>query len=414
MAPSRRDSDGIGSSDYQAFDYLEAGRDYRAFDLAAELDRVPPDIVPLDDAAEERADRLGQDLLMISMHDHPNVFPDDITQAPDYVREAHVATAYEGLAHSSWDCVFDNLMDGICAIESSSGWKWGDVVTDLGMRLCDLAHQDYVTVATTVDDILDARRQGRVAWVATLEGAAPIENELNRLDILYGFGVRSIGVTYNEANHLGSGLREANDGGLTVFGRQAVARMNKLGMLIDCSHSGDQTTLDTIAASTKPIVLSHIGARALWPSNRMAPDEVLRACADAGGVIGVEAAPHTTLTEAHPSHDIESVMEHFEYLVDLVGIDHVGFGIDATYGDHVGLHHTYAAKLSMAEMRGAADPAQASTPDFDEVPYVRGLENPTEASHNIVRWLVEHGYDDGQIEKVVGGNALRVLREVWW
>ena len=418
MAPSRRDTDGITSTDYRSFDYLDAGVDFRPFELAAEIDRVPPDVVPLDDSQEERVSRLSGELLMISMHDHPNVFPDDITEAPDYVREAHVATAYEGLAHSSWDCVFDNLMDGICAIESPSGWKWGDVLTDLGMRLADLAHQDFVTVATSVDDILTARKAGRVAWVATLEGAAPIENELDRLDMLYGFGVRSIGVTYNEANHLGSGLREVNDGGLTLFGRQAVARMNKLGMLIDCSHCGDQTTLDTIAASAKPIVLSHIGARALWPSNRMAPDDVLRACAAGGGVIGVEAAPHTTLTEAHPDHDIESVMEHFEYLVDLVGIDHVGFGIDATYGDHVGLHHTYAAKLSMAQMRASAGDADVQggppSPAFDEVPYVRGLENPTEASHNIVRWLVKHDYSDAQIEQVVGGNALRVLREVWW
>lgn len=411
MASSRRDHDGIDSDGYRSFDYLEAGTDYRPYELAAEIDRVPPDIVPLDGDQEARAGRLAREHLMLSMHDHPNLFPEDLTQTPDYVRDAHVSTAYEGLAHSTWNCVFDNLMDGICAIESPSGWKWGDVLTDLGMRLSDLAHQDFVTVARTVDDILDAQRRGTVAWVATLEGAAPIENELDRLDILYGFGVRSIGVTYNEANHLGSGLREVNDGGLTLFGRKAVARMNKLGLLIDCSHCGDQTTLDVVEASAKPIVLSHIGARALWPSNRMAPDDVLRACAEAGGVIGIEAAPHTTLTEQHPHHDIESVMEHFEYMVDLVGVDHVGFGVDTTYGDHVGVHHTYSAKLSIDDMRRSAQ--AHPTPDFEPVEYVRGLENPTEASHNIMRWLVKHDYADADIEKVVGGNALRVLREVW-
>ena len=105
-----------------------------------------------------------------------------------------------------------------------------------------------------------------------------------------------LGITYSESNALGSGLKEKRDGGLTAFGRKAVARMNKVGMLIDCSHAGDQTTLDTIETSRKPIVLTHIGARALWPSNRLAPDEVLKACADKGGVIGIEAAPHTTIT----------------------------------------------------------------------------------------------------------------------
>ncbi len=236
-----------------------------------------------------------------------------------------------------------------------------------------------------------------------------IENALDRIDILYGFGLRALGITYSEANALGSGLKESHDSGLTAFGRKAVERMNKVGMLIDCSHCGDQTTLDTIETSEKPIVLSHIGARALWQSNRLAPDEVLEACAAKGGVIGIEAAPHTTLTRAHTTHDIESFMEHFEYVRALVGVEHVGFGPDTLYGDHVGLHHTYAANLSIEESRGKGGEAH----DFEEVEYVRGLENPTEGSINIVRWLVKHGYVDEDIGKVMGGNALRLLREVW-
>ena len=115
-----------------------------------------------------------------------------------------------------------------------------------------------------------------------------IEYDLDRIDLLHGFGLRSLGVTYSESNALGNGLKEERDGGLTKFGRKAVERMNKVGLLIDCSHCGDRTTLDTIAWSEKPIVLSHIGARALWDSNRLAPDEVLEACAAKGGVIGIE------------------------------------------------------------------------------------------------------------------------------
>jgi membrane dipeptidase len=405
MATSRR-TDG-----YQSFQYIREGSDYKHYDLASEMDRVPRTEVPLTDTEAERVDRLTREFMMVSMHDHPNRFPDDISQTPRYVKDGHISTAYEGLAHSSWDCVFDNLLDGICTIESSSGWKWTEVLHDIGMRLCDIAHQDFVVPATSVADILECRDRGTVAWVASLEGAAPIENELDRLDILYGFGVRSIGVTYNEANQLGSGLREKNDSGLTNFGRRAIKRMNQLGMLVDCSHCGDQTTLDAIAVSEKPIVLSHIGARALWNTNRMAPDNVLQACAEKGGVIGVEAAPHTTLTEKHPSHDIESVMEHFEYIVDLVGVDHVGFGADTTYGDHVGIHQIYSAEFTFEEMDPT--PETHTSPDFEHVDYVKGLENPTESSHNIVRWLVKHEYDDDKIEKVMGANALRVLDEVW-
>ncbi len=398
-------------TDYESFSYLEKGRDYRAFELAPELDRVPSQLVELAPEEEARVERLLDEHIYISLHEHLGVFPADISESPDYTREGRMATAFRGLAASHWDAVFDNLMDGILNIESKSGWKWTEVIHDLGMRLCDLAHQDFVFHATRVDDILRAHHEGRVAWIASLEGAAMIENELDRIDVLYGLGVRAMGITYSESNALGSGLREPRDGGLTVFGRRAVERMNRVGMLIDCSHCGDRTTLDVIEASEQPIVLSHIGARALWNSRRLAPDDVLEACAAKGGVIGVEAAPHTTITRDHPRHSLESVMAHFEYIAGRVGIDHVTFGPDTLYGDHVGLHDVYAAALSIRESQSGG--AGSGGPGFDKVEYVAGLENPTEGSKNIVRWLVKRGYSDDDIAKAMGGNALRVLRQVW-
>ena len=190
--------------------------------------------------------------------------------------------------------------------------------------------------------------------------------------------------------------------------------MNKVGMLIDCSHCGDQTTLDTIEVSEAPIILSHIGARSLWDSNRLAPDDVLVACAKKGGVIGIEAAPHTPLTANHRTHDLEAFMEHFEYIEGLVGIDHVGFGPDCIYGDHVGLHHAYAANLSIQEAHtGTGKTRRRGGLEYEEVEYVKGIENPTEGSKNILRWLVKEGYSDEDISKVLGGNALRLLGEVW-
>lgn len=396
---------------YRSFEFLQPTTDYRAFELAAERDRVAPHLVELDAEEEARVGRLLEEHVFISLHEHLGVFPAKIEESPAYTHEGRMATAFDGLADCYWDCVFDNLMDGILNIESKGGWKWTEVIHDLGMRLCDLAHQDFVFHAMTVDDIVRAHDEDRIAWVASIEGAAMIENELDRIDVLYGLGVRALGITYSESNALGSGLREPGDGGLTVFGRKAVERMNKVGMLIDCAHCGDQTTIDTVEASTKPIVLSHIGARALWNSNRLAPDQVLTACADKGGVIGVEAAPHTTLTRNHTSHSLASVMEHFQYIEDLVGIDHVSFGPDTIYGDHVGLHDVYAAALSIKHAHSSGGGPQ--NPPHEKVEYVAGLENPTEGSKNIVRALVKHGYSDQDIAKVMGGNALRVLREVW-
>ncbi len=394
---------------YRSFSYLEAGTDYKSFELADELGRVPPYSLPLDDEEEARVRGLARRLPFVSMHEHLGVFPSRIEETPEYARHGRMTTAFEGLSASYWDCVFDNLMDGICTIHSSSGWQWDDVLHDLGMRLCDLAHQDFVLHCLRVQDVQRAHDEGRVAWVATMEGAAMIEHDLDRIDLLHGFGLRSLGITYSESNALGNGLKEDRDGGLTKFGRRAVERMNKVGLLIDCSHCGDQTTLDTVECSEKPIVLSHIGARALWDSKRLAPDEVLEAVAAKGGVIGIECAPHTTLTKRNRVHNLDGFMEHFEYVKALVGIEHVGFGPDTVYGDHVGLHHTYAAALSIKESKGAGKPGQ----EYQEVAYVEGLENPTEGSFNIVRWLVKNRYSDEEIEKVMGGNALRVMADAW-
>jgi membrane dipeptidase len=392
-------------SDYRSYAYLEPGRDYRAFDLAPEVARVPPYMLPLDREQAERAVRLLRESVVVSLHDHPCVYPLRITEVHDYNRAGRQATGFEGLARSGITALFDNLMDGACCITAPMGWKWNDVVHDIGMRLCDLAHQDDVVVARGLADIEAAHREGRLALVLGLEAATPIENELDRIDILYGLGVRQMGIAYSEANALGSGLKERGDGGLTAFGERAVERMNKLGMAIDVSHSGDRTSLDVIEASTRPVLITHAGSRSVWDSRRMKPDEVIVACAERGGVIGLEAAPHTTLSEAHPAHSLESVMDHFTHCVELVGIDHVAFGPDTLFGDHVGLHRAFATQLSVGELRGRQQ--------FEEVDYVDGLENPGECFHNITGWLVRHGYSDDDIGKVLGGNALRALGEIW-
>ena len=391
---------------YKAYQYLERDKDYRYFKLAKEINRVEPYLLPLTSEQQNRVQNIINDNVVISLHEHPIITPEDINELMDYEREGREFTAFEGLANSCLDAVFDNMMDGTCIITSKAGWKWTDVIHDIGMRSCDMAHQDFVIKGAKLEDIYKAKEQGKVAWFISLESATMIENELDRIEVLYGMGVRMMGITYSESNCLGSGLKERRDGGLTSFGRKAVERMNKIGMAIDVSHSGDQTALDVIEVSEKPTFITHTGARSLWNMKRLMPDEALLACAAKGGVIGIEAAPHTTITKNNPRHDLESYMEHFEYIKDLVGIDHVAFGPDALYGDHVGLHNMFSGNMSIAE--------NTSGDKFERIEYVKGLENPTEASHNIIRWLVKHNYSDEDIQKVIGGNVIRVLKEVWF
>lgn len=390
-------------SAYRSFDYLRGETGLPVVPLAPETGRVPPFDGGFTPEQVERAERLLADSITISLHDHPIRFPADMADTPAYNRTGRQFTAFEGLAASGLTVVFDGMMDGTATVTGNTPWQWDDVVVDLGMRQADLAQQTAVVTIRTVADIRAAHAAGRVGLAFGLEAATPIGNDLDRLDVLFGLGIRHIGIAYSDSNGLGAGLNEPDDFGLTRFGRAAVRRMNALGLAIDVSHSSDRTGIETAAASEVPILVTHAGARALWDIPRLKSDDLLRAVADGGGVIGMSAAPHTTISRAHPRHTIASVMDHFHHIADLVGLDHVAFGPDTLHGDHVGLHTTFTRLL------GLTPPAA----DHERVPYVDGLENPAESFHNIAAWLVRDGLTDEEIARVLGGNVLRVLDAVW-
>jgi membrane dipeptidase len=393
------------TSDYASFGYLDDEPSaFARFPLAKEAGRVPGYDGGFDAATVARAEQLLAQHVVVSLHDHPVLFPADMALTPQYNRTGRQHTAFEGLAASGLTVVFDNMMDGTAYVTGNTPWQWDDVVTDLGMRQADIAHQDHVVVVRTLQDIQFAHATGRVGIVFGLEAATPIGNDLDKLDILFGLGVRQVGIAYSDSNGLGAGLNEPADYGLTAFGRRAVKRMNDLGLAIDLSHASDRTGIETAAASRAPVLMTHAGARALWDIPRLKGDDVLRAVAETGGVIGISAAPHTTISASHRTHSIASVMDHFHYCADLVGLDHVGFGPDTLYGDHVGLHSTFAGLLG--------HPASAG-PEHPVVEYVDGLENPSESFHNIAAWLVRDGLSDEEIVKVLGGNTLRALAATW-
>jgi membrane dipeptidase len=410
-------------SGYKAFQYLQPGVDYKHFKQRKEIIDEWTEMVPLSKTEEERFEEIVEKNIVIDLHAHPVIGTEDVKLTNESRREGRNFIAYEALSFSGLDCVFDNLMDGSCFINTKHGWDWIGAIHDLGMNLCDIAHQDFIIHCKTVEDILEAYESGKLAWVAVIESASCIENEVDRLDVLYGLGVRSIGVCYSESNMLGSGLKELNDGGLTDFGYDAVVRMNKLGILVDVSHTSDQTALETIDSSKKPIIVSHSGVRALTPTTRMFPDEVIQALGEKGGVMAIEAAPNLTVTEKHPLHSIESYMEHIEYCIDLIGVDHVGCGPDTSYSDHVG---RYLANIEMSGKEGRGHYARSecgketrylgidmNVEVLKKLKYVRGMENPSECLMNVTRWMINHGYSDQEIAKIIGGNGLRLLKEVW-
>ncbi|MGM0717957.1 MAG: dipeptidase [Halobacteriota archaeon] len=382
---------------YKSYDYLAVGDDYRAFTLPERHSGFDPYEIPLTDEETERAREVAADNYVVSFHEHPFYFPDDLDEDLwDYIREGRAVTAYEHLAETALDGVFDMHFDGLASIHSQHGWKWDDIVHDVSMRACDIAHSEYAISCDGVNDIRRAYDEGKLAVVPALESAAMIENELDRIEQLYGMGVRSMGITYTASNALGTGEGGIykRDGGLTSFGVAAVERMNKVGMAISTSHSSPQTTLDVCEASEKPVFDTHALARRAGVGKRGASDEELEAIADTGGVIGILSSTHLP--------DIDTYMAHFEYIVDLVGIDNVAFGPDVLYGDHTALLEV------LADFHGIELPETTL-----QNPYVKGLENPTEAWNNIIRWLVKSDYTDEEIKKVLGENILHALEESW-
>lgn len=391
---------------YQSFDYLEANIDYKAYELDDALDRVPPYEIALTEEQEETLARLFNENIVVSLRDHGFIVPKNPEDILPYCRQLHTFFHYEGIAKSGLDVIIENFMDGISLTESQNGLKWNEVLALLGIRYADIAKQETVYIATTAQDVIDAKKRNQVALIPSLEAANVLENEIDRVDILYGLGIRCMGLTYNEANTLGSGLVEGETSGLTRFGRRVVERMNKLGMLIDISHCNEQTSLDAIEASEDPVFITHAGAKGVWNTPRMKSDELLKACAEKGGVIGICAAPNTTLSENHQEHNLEAIMEHFEYIVHLVGIDHVGFGPDTFFGDHVAIQHAFDNRL------GLSDSHEHEGGEYEQPEYVIGAENPVEATTNMTKWLIKKGYSEDDIEKVISKNALRVIQEV--
>jgi len=392
--------------EYHAYQYLRAGEDYHAFDFVRQIGREPAAAVEWPAAVEQRAREFEEQHLVVSAHDHLSLRPTDPAHFAEYRRQGREATPYEGIAHSGVDLFFDGGPAAVSMIRSHTPWDWDDTISDLAMRQSDWAHQGLVAPVRDLGDLDRARATDRVGVVLTLEAATPIGTDLDRLDILYGLGVRLLGLVYSESNQLGSGLADTGDGGLTLLGRRALRRMNDLGIIVDVSHTGDQTALDAARRSSAPVVITHAGARSLWPSARMKPDEVIKACADTGGYIGVEAAPHTTITRGYPQHCLDSVMEHLEHCLDIVGIDHVALGPDTNFGDHVAWHRVFGALLGK-------DGQRRQLPPHQPVAHVRGCENPAESTRNMIRWLFEHGYSDQEIAKIAGGNVHRVATQVW-
>jgi len=251
------------------------------------------------------------------------------------------------------------------------------------------------TLTTTVQEVRAAVRAGRIALLLHFQGTEPLEDDLNLLDLYHVLGVRIIQLTYNARCRVGDGCTETHDGGLSDFGRQAIERMGELGMVIDLAHVGVRTSLEAIEQARGPVIVSHANARALCDNPRNLTDEQIRAVAATGGVIGACAFPAFVSRKPDPS--LEDLLNHVDYLRDLVGVKHIGFGAD--YADETEEDYEYYGY----------DPRVYPRPPWV---YPQGLRGFADIP-NLAAGLRRRGYSEQETAGILGENFLRVFEQVW-
>jgi membrane dipeptidase len=362
--------------------------------MAEQVGRVPSMEVALDREQQTRFERLMDSITMVDMHEHPMVLTADVHDLAAYFRGHAYEWAYEAVRHGGWSAV--GTANGLsCSANNSDGSfaRFEDLLEEVALMRADLSKRTDVVQIARADDILRAHQQGAIGFLPTVEHLA-LGHEVHRVDVLYGVGVRLAGLTYMRKTYVGDGQIERTDSGLCDLGVVVVRRMNDLGMVVDLSHAGSTTALEAIAESRAPVTFSHNAAHAIWPTPRTRRDAELIACASKGGLVCVTAVPNSLSDD--PKQDINCVLDHYDYLVKLVGVDHVGIGTDTVVGDHVGFH-----KLSAARRSGL--------PSVFPAPYLDGLESPADGK-NIIRGLLARGYSDEAITRIAGRNAIDFLR----
>jgi membrane dipeptidase len=298
---------------------------------------------------------------------------------------------------------------GVTAVKATLGGAIGNfeaTVEDIAAadQLMERRADLFLKVRTAAD--LDrARKEQKVGVIYSFESPNMLEDKLDRIEIFRGLGVRVMQLTYNRKTPFGTGCLDGDTDGLTDLGRQAIAKMNALGVALDLSHSNTKTTAEAIAASSKPPLITHAGCRSVYLHPRNKEDRELKALADKGGVVGIYMLPYLTASPKQPM--LDDYLLHVEHALKVCGEDHVGVGSDVPF------FQVDADDLEM--MKKAAEKRKAdgiAAPGEDRPTYIPDLNTPRKMEL-IADALLKRGYKSGAVEKILGGNFKRVFGEIW-
>lgn len=302
-------------------------------------------------------------------------------------RADHKAGLFAQLRRCGFDCVSITLavdgMDFAFTIQSL-----------INERRFAQSQPDICALVESAEDVLRVRQSAKLSVAFHFQGTAPFEEDLGYVDVFYKLGVRHALMAYNQRNRVGCGCHVDADTGLTDFGRSLIREMNRVGMIVDCAHTGYRTAMETIAASTSPVIISHTNARTLNDHPRCVPDDEIRACAGSGGVLGITGLSAMLGGDGATP---QRLVDHIDHVATLVGPEHVGLALDyvydlETFSDFVAAH---------PEMY----PASGNYVDMQQLSHEDGPR--------ITQELLRRGYRESEIRGILGENWLRVCRAVW-
>jgi membrane dipeptidase len=256
-------------------------------------------------------------------------------------------------------------------------------------------------------DLARAKRENKIGIMFGFQYTSFFEADPERVDIFRRLGVRIMQLTYNNRSIFGDGCLEPGNAGLSKAGISLVKKMNAIGVAVDLSHSGYRTTSEGIAASTKPVLITHAGCAAVYAHPRNKPDEILKSLADRGGYFGVYLMPYVVASPTIPTR--EHVLDHIVHAINVCGSDHVGIGSDGSIEKTI---LTSEQKATFDKDIARRKELGIGAPGEDRYPYVPDLNGP-DHMEVIASELAKRGQPSPVIEKVLGANFQRVIGDIW-
>jgi membrane dipeptidase len=289
------------------------------------------------------------------------------------------------------------------------GELMGTTMSRLGTLFRTLQkYPDKLLYVTSVEDIYRAKQENKLGILFHFQDTLAFEKDINNIEVYYRLGVRIVQLCYNTKNFVGDGCAERTDCGLSEFGLKVIAEMNRLGIVVDCAHTGYRTSMEAIEASQKPVIVSHGNAKAVCDSFRNLRDDLIKAVAAKGGVIGITGFPPFVAEKAKST--LDDLLKHVDYIAKLVGVEHISLGID--YWEFMGgVVDNSKAKARYDELiqAGLWNPRDYPPPPYN---YPQGIEMPDKLP-NLTTGLLNRGYCENDIKNILGHNLIRVFKEVW-